>query len=58
VLALLGVVGVWQLQVLADAALANPGAEAIQAATRSGQIVVGCHQRHGLSCSPSPSAIR
>jgi methyl-accepting chemotaxis protein len=41
VLALLGVVGVWQLQVLADAASANSGAEAIQAAARSGQIVVG-----------------
>lgn len=41
VLALLGVVGVWQLQVLADAALANSGAEAIQAAARAGQLVVG-----------------
>jgi methyl-accepting chemotaxis protein len=40
VLALLGVVGVWQLQVLADAASANSGAEAIQSAARSGQLVV------------------
>ena len=41
VLALQGVVGVWQLQVLADAAAANPGPEAIRAAAWNGQLVVG-----------------
>jgi methyl-accepting chemotaxis protein len=41
VLALLGAVGAWQLQVLAEAALANPAAEAVKAAARTGQFVVG-----------------
>ena len=40
VLAGLGVLGVWQLQLLADAALANPGPDAIRAAARSGQVIV------------------
>jgi methyl-accepting chemotaxis protein len=41
VLALQGVVGVWQLQVLADAAAASPGPETIRAAAWNGQLVVG-----------------
>jgi methyl-accepting chemotaxis protein len=39
-MALLGTVGVWQLEVLANAALSNSGADAIRDAARSGQIVV------------------
>jgi hypothetical protein len=41
VLAMLGVVGVWQLQVLADAAVANPAPEAVRAAARAAQVLVG-----------------
>jgi methyl-accepting chemotaxis protein len=41
VLAMMGVVGVWQLQVLADAAVANPAPDAVRAAARAAQILVG-----------------
>jgi len=40
IMALLGVVGAWQLQRLADVAATSPGAEALAAATRSGQQVI------------------
>ncbi len=41
VLALLGALGVWQLQVLAEAAVANPAPEAVRSAARTGQVLVG-----------------
>ena len=41
VLALLGVLGVWQLEVLAQAAVAHPAPEAVRAAARAGQVLVG-----------------
>jgi len=41
ILALLGGLGVWQLQVLADAALANPAPAAVRAAAQSAQVLVG-----------------
>jgi methyl-accepting chemotaxis protein len=41
ILGLLGMLGVWQLQVLADAAVANPTPEAIRAAARASQLLVG-----------------
>jgi methyl-accepting chemotaxis protein len=40
ILALLGALGLWQLQRLADVALADPGPEAVRAAARSAQMLV------------------
>jgi methyl-accepting chemotaxis protein len=41
VLAAMGMIGVWQLQVLADAAVANPAPDAVRAAARASQTLVG-----------------
>jgi methyl-accepting chemotaxis protein len=41
VLAMMGVLGVWQLQVLADAAVANPAPAAVRAAAHAAQVLVG-----------------
>ncbi|HEY0824173.1 MAG TPA: methyl-accepting chemotaxis protein [Ramlibacter sp.] len=40
IMALLGVLGVWQLQQLSDFAATHPGPQALQAATRSAQAVM------------------